>query len=242
METANSKVNFGKYKDCDIDCLLQDHKYIGWLLSQAWFERCYPEIHKVIKKKEVSVTVSGNPASSSVAGKSRSLTRQPVGSSRPTPDHNRLQNKFLDLDYSRRFYKLVTGLTVNHVKVIFEAQHNWDVVIVPSSEAETSATTTTPTPTAVAEPANQLSLKKVKYPSLCVELKTVVADEYPCILRKMKEQIRVSSTVLTQTAYAIYIKNYKGDSANKDQLRQIFQQEFDIQVVFGDDSDEQLLG
>jgi len=225
METDYVKINFGKYKDCDVACLLQDSGYVSWLLAQAWFERSHPDVYKTVKKKlasvvvdsslttKTSLTASGN---SDVVG--NNSTKIP-GQSQPTPQHNRLQNRFLDPEYSCNFYKLVTGLAVSQVKVVFEAQHNWDVVITPCNEEIKSG--------------NNYSLSKVRYPTLYIELKTTVGDEYPCVLRKMKEQIRGCQTVLTQAAYAIYIRTYKGESATVEQLKAIFKQEFDIQLIVG---------
>lgn len=189
--SAGNKINFGKYKDRDVSFLLQDKKYIDWLLLQPWFEKTYPDLHKVVMK-----TLSPNRDC-------------------PTPEHNRIQNQFLDQNFCLNFYQKVTGMRVNDVKVIFEAPNNWDVMITPNSSSS--------------------DLKKKKEPTLYIEIKTSISDEYPCVLRKMKNQIRTSQTVLTNSAYILFIKNFNATSATREQLRQIFGQEYDIQVVIADE-------
>jgi hypothetical protein len=196
LKMSSHIVGFGKYKDRDLHFLLQDKKYVDWLVLQPWFEKTYPELYKIVVK-----TLSPNRDC-------------------PTPEHNRIQNMFLKTDFCLHFYKKVTGLIVNDIKAIFEAQHNWDVILTPICDDRLCGNNV---------------LKRKTYPTVYIEIKTSVSDEYPCILRKMKTQIRSSQTVLTQSAYVLFIRDFTSVSASREQLRQIFGQEFDIKVVIADE-------
>jgi len=73
---ADEIVPFGKYKGQPLALLAHDQAYCEWLLGQHWFVQRYANIHTLI------VNHFGEPAE--------------------TPDHNRLQLRFLDLDFLSR--------------------------------------------------------------------------------------------------------------------------------------------
>ncbi len=67
---ATDLVPFGKHKGQPVIALAQDRDYCDWLLQQSWFMQRFPELHTIV------VNNFGEPTE--------------------TPEHNRLQLRFLD--------------------------------------------------------------------------------------------------------------------------------------------------
>ena len=65
-------VPFGKYKGQPITTLMNDTKYLEWCKQQEWFQK-FPIVYNIC----VNQTITTNPNSK-------------------TPEHNKLQNMFLD--------------------------------------------------------------------------------------------------------------------------------------------------
>ena len=78
---ADEVIPFGKYKGQAIAQVVQDRNYTEWLTAQSWFKERYANLYTVI------VNTAGEPAE--------------------TPEHNRLQARFLDPDFRARFMSLV---------------------------------------------------------------------------------------------------------------------------------------
>jgi uncharacterized protein (DUF3820 family) len=77
-------VPFGKYKGQPLEMLLRDESYVDWLTAQTWFQEKFNSLYTlVINNYHV----------------------QPVD----TPEHNRMQIKFLDEAYRLKLAYLVTG-------------------------------------------------------------------------------------------------------------------------------------
>jgi len=72
-------VPFGKYKDQPVEALAQDKQYIDWLMGQDWFNARYPQLRTVI------INNFKEPAE--------------------TPEHNKMQGKFLNDDFCIAFAK-----------------------------------------------------------------------------------------------------------------------------------------
>ena len=66
------------------------------------------------------------------------------------------------------------------------------------------------------------------------EIKPLLGDDYPCILRKMKNQIEltnnyykkgtISGPIISAIIYVLFIKEYNSNTTSKDELKQIFRQ------------------
>ena len=78
-------VPFGKYKNQSITSLMKDTKYIQWLKQQKWFKERYGEIYNIVVLNNFQ------------------------NEDQPTPEHNKLQAKFLDNDFCSTFTKLLTN-------------------------------------------------------------------------------------------------------------------------------------
>jgi hypothetical protein len=130
-------VNFGKYKDRPVTELLQDSKYIEWLKTQSWFKEKYSNIYNIT----VNQVITTNNQNSK------------------TPEHNRLQNLFLDetiqknlVSRYRNFNVFVNKLTLmfndeefikcfgklqvpkievslKDTRFCFEGKYNWDLIL-----------------------------------------------------------------------------------------------------------------
>ena len=74
---------------------------------------------------------------------------------------------------------------------------------------------------------------------ICVEIKPMLGDDYPCVLRKIKTQKKLTQNDVYYKAaypsnYVLLIKEFNAKSTTKEQLITIFNQS-GIKVVFTDD-------
>jgi hypothetical protein len=74
-------VPFGKYKGQPIDVLAQDRQYCDWIVQQSWFSQRYPALSTLI------INNFGEPSE--------------------TPEHNRLQLRFLDAHFLAQCSRLL---------------------------------------------------------------------------------------------------------------------------------------
>ena len=70
-------VSFGKYKGQSVAVMLADKQYVTWLCQQSWFAKSQPIIYNIVNQVAPDRDA-------------------------PTPEHNALQNLFLDADYCKR--------------------------------------------------------------------------------------------------------------------------------------------
>jgi hypothetical protein len=79
MSEKNEKlIPFGKYANQPVEVLQNDPQYVQWLTSQPWFQDRYPAIFNVVINK--------------------------FGEDEETPEHNRLQAKFLDEGFRMKMF------------------------------------------------------------------------------------------------------------------------------------------
>ena len=127
-------VPFGKYKDKSVLDLLADEKYVEWLKQQSWFPN-QKQIYNIVVHQTIPTTNNSK-----------------------TPEHNRLQNLFLEKDNQQKLIsKLVNINKVNglinlfndeeiircfginnmpelinnldNTSIKFEDKYNWDLII-----------------------------------------------------------------------------------------------------------------
>jgi hypothetical protein len=81
----------------------------------------------------------------------------------------------------------------------------------------------------------QIRLKSFN-PELFCELKPVLSDDYPCVLRKLKNQIQLTTNNKNARGmfFLLIIGSFTSDSTTKEQLFEIFKQS-DIKVLFTDE-------
>ena len=73
-------VPFGKYKGQPITTLLNDTKYLEWCKQQEWFQK-FPIVYNICVNQTIT---TNNPYSK-------------------TPEHNRLQNMFLERSFNIQY-------------------------------------------------------------------------------------------------------------------------------------------
>ncbi len=189
-------IPFGKYKGKPITDLLADISYLEWCKQQEWFKK-FPIIYNIC----INNTITNNTNSK-------------------TPEHNRIQNMFLKMENLICFIKYIYNNNKKTFKykkqlfhmfdneysidrstehyVEFESMFNWDVYI----------------------KGEMFSYFKLKENDCCgderckdscyydndcneqwlgpkfIEIKPIVGDDYPNILRKMKQQIVLTDNKL----------------------------------------------
>src|SRR5712691_7022893 len=91
QQNALVTVPIGKYKGQPIAVLTQDRDYCDWMLQQDWFRQKFPELHTLI------INNFGEPTE--------------------TPEHNRLQLRFLEPAFVAQCSRLILdAFTPEHVK------------------------------------------------------------------------------------------------------------------------------
>lgn len=148
-------------------------------------------------------------------------TGLPANYNSPTPSHNRLQNKFLSTYYRYNLFKECYDDNIqiddDKIQIEFEDKFNWDIVLNYKKRNCFCYTT------------NMF---------LFCEIKTSVGEEYPCILRKMKQQIHSLENVYyksnTVLKYCLLIDNLDLSKTTEEDLISIFKYS-NIDVVFFSD-------
>ena len=193
METE-PLVPFGKYKGQPITSLLNDIKYLEWCKQQDWFKK-FPIIYNIC----VNQTIVNHNESSK------------------TPEHNRIQNLFLEEENVKKLLIKVFNITLKHLYidcdpkyyVKFEGQFNWDLIIKRCNYHYCSCTfdenddncecvcdTYTNFRTRHKIP-NEWEFEKNLQNVYC-EIKPILGDDYPCVLRKMNTQIQLTNNYITK--------------------------------------------
>ncbi len=220
-------VPFGKYRGQPITNLLNDTNYLEWCKQQEWFQKKYSIVYSICVNQTIT---TNNPHSK-------------------TPQHNRLQNMFLQ---DENVIKLLRKIIYNKVGSIptrthydfnceFEGIFNWDILIkdiyIYKCRSDESNMCGSCWDTDI----------KCKN-DICVEIKPMLGDDYPCVLRKMKTQMELTkneyyikepkvgeySEKYYPSNYVLLIKEFNAKSTTKEQLITIFNQSR-INIVFTDD-------
>jgi hypothetical protein len=171
-------VPFGKYKGQPIEVMQMDTAYCNWLSKQNWFREQYGNVYN-----QVIINNFTEPTE--------------------TPEHNRLQMRFLDEKFVESFMskKLRPAICAKYfcVKNIYFEHYGWDVYIEyeysKSSEDEAD-----------------------RYGSVSFEIKPCLGDDFPAVLRQMKKNInRYSSTFSV-----CIIDEFSACGATYEQVQQMF--------------------
>jgi len=219
-------VPFGKYRGQPVTNLLNDTNYLEWCKQQEWFQKKYSIVYNVCVNQTIT---TNNPHSK-------------------TPKHNRLQNMFLQ---DENVIKLLRKIIYNKVGSIpknthyefrceFEGMFNWDILIkgiyiykCRSDEPN------------MCGGCWDTDIKSKN--DICVEIKPMLGDDYPCVLRKMKTQMELTKNEYIKepkvgeysweycpSNYVLLIEEFNAKSTTKEQLITIFNQSR-IKIVFTDD-------
>lgn len=204
-------IEFGKYKGQPIQVLANDQEYTSWLASQPWLKDRYPVVYNVI------INNFSDPEE--------------------TPEHNRLQAKFLDKEFVDAIGRQLSPLVIakaNKKGFRRNEGYNYHFAISPTRNIayqktasvkfevdaidvmfEVSATYEYDVAKTESSSGVVLETSTVKdYESILfrTELKPIVGDDYPAILREM---------VHKRCNLLIY-ENFSSQAINEDQLKKFF--------------------
>jgi hypothetical protein len=273
----------GKYKGRHISELLADREHIAWLNRQPWFKIKYPREFAIVNSQ-----------------------RLPFDDN-PTPEHNKLQNKFLNDNFLKRFCDFILKSDIARAQAWFECDFNWDVFVYATGKVKTfdcphpdrcgndenkcrggseghyvegncilcpkpdrcdkcygrhlkqgeSKAIPIPCPKPdrcdnhpnTCDPigGHYIEFKRIPCPKpdrcekchgihceqinsggkICIEIKTSLGDEYPCVFRKMKQQIKCLNNQrppneFRNGIYVLLVDKLCCSSASRDELNKIF--------------------
>ncbi len=156
-------VPFGKYKNKSVLELLADKTYVEWLKQQSWFSN-QKQIYNIVVNQTISTSNNSK-----------------------TPEHNKIQNLFLEdanikklgdiifNSYKSSRHKLIK---INSYDLEFEGEFNWDCIIKFRCDYQ----------------CNDRKCCSYEFNDMIIyvyiEIKPILGDDYPCVLRKMKNQIQ----------------------------------------------------
>ena len=101
MDTQTLPITpFGKYKGKPVTELLADVEYLNWVKQQEWFKN-YPTVYNICVNQTITNINQGSK----------------------TPEHNKLQNNFLERSFNITFINHILGLD-NDIKLLNELYDN----------------------------------------------------------------------------------------------------------------------
>ena len=172
-------VPFGKYKGQPMEVMQMDTKYCEWLATQDWFREQYGNVYN-----QVIINNFTEPSE--------------------TPEHNRLQMRFLDEAFIDRFVYQKIIPTLSAVKFAIEKiefeKNGWDVCIDFKY-------------TAKGDPEDY-----DRFRSVCFEIKPCMGDDFPAVLRQMK----ANSKRYRCEYYVCMIDEFTACGATFEQVNQMF--------------------
>lgn len=170
-------IPFGKYANQPVEVLQNDPDYVAWLTGQSWFQSRYPAIFNVVINK--------------------------FGENEETPEHNKLQAAFLDKDVRlKTFGVLVDRMYETPSKGWLKEK--WDSLLVrentvPKDEAiwirkSIDRCRASNSMICVDDPKFEIDAIDVQFEAglltkwfdLKIELKPNLGDDYPAVLRQMR--------------------------------------------------------
>jgi len=181
-------VPFGKYKGQPITTLLNDTKYLEWCKQQEWFQK-FPIVYNICVNQTITTT---NQTSK-------------------TPEHNNLQNLFLNNENVEKIVKIMNknfkykknlecwGTN----KVEFEGIFNWDVIIpdIVYTKSKCKCNWELKEEDSCCDCGEGYEDNDEDYynrPNIYIEIKPCLGDDYPSVLRKMKNQIELTKISLNK--------------------------------------------
>jgi hypothetical protein len=257
-------IPFGKYKGQPITSLLSDAEYLTWCKQQEWFQK-YTVIYNICVNQTITTNTQGSK----------------------TPEHNKLQNLFLDREFKFTFIDKLFGInktledlsqlykTEEYIKYFGEQRFNTDEPIGMYSKFETDFNWDVCLTTKTNYGSIDLDIKywnekfniyntlfstiknvewncksnrynedkecwiyiSLPLNKLYIEVKPLIGDDYPNVLRKMTTQIKLTETSDKNRGgklYILFVKEFLSSTTTKEQFVQIFNQS-NIRVLFLDD-------
>jgi hypothetical protein len=194
-------VPLGKYKGQPLAALAGDPEYLRWLLAQSWFPERYPKHYTLIVNNFVEAI--------------------------DTPEHNRLQARFLDPELLLRVAESI-GLRPDEITAgpTFE-RCGFDVVFELSAISNMPITVEVFDEESLAYRREAIcGPQKNFYTALvALELKPTISDDYPAVLRQVKAaraRLYGLTGLRCEAAAVVYCAAYSGRGATLAEVREIF--------------------
>jgi uncharacterized protein (DUF3820 family) len=190
-------IPFGKYKGHPVEVMLADKPYVDWLMVQDWFiNGRYQNVYNTI--------INYGVADSS------------------TPEHNKMQARFLDDDLCFKVISLFSyALPSEELSDCYEARFKlnkhafeicgWDVLI------DVSVTHVG----ADGKTHGRLSKKMRPFLRVGVELKPSVGDDYPNIIRQVRNRSLMGNG-LGLDARAVIYDDFTSSGVTEKQVEEMF--------------------
>jgi len=181
-------IPFGKLQGLPLEELAKHKSYANWLVTRPDFREKYPDIHMFIINNFREVI--------------------------DTPEHNEIQIKFLDNDFTLKLSYLLEPRLFDGTKLpksskpVFESGYDVSYFI---SAAE-----------------RQIYLK------IFIEIKPTIGDDFPSVLRQMKASMPIREDSHAKNLYCLLLRDYVGEGATREQFIQFFQSQGYIVVFFDD--------
>ena len=179
-------VPFGKYKGQPITTLMNDTKYLEWCKQQEWFQR-FPIVYNIC----VNQTITTNQTSK-------------------TPEHNKLQNLFLENENVEKIIKIMNknfiykkNIDYYNATAEFEGLFNWDVIIpnIVYNKSKCKCNWELKEEYSCCdcgEGYEDNDRELYNCPNIYIEINPCLGDDYPSVLRKMKNQIELTKISLNK--------------------------------------------
>ena len=171
-------VPFGKYKGQPMEVMQMDTRYCEWLATQDWFREQYGNVYN-----QVIINNFTEPSE--------------------TPEHNRLQMRFLDENFVESFVskKLRPAISAKyfHIENIQFEHYGCDVCIEYSYSKYSDD-------------------EADRYNSVCFEIKPCLGDDFPAVLRQMKK----NRNRYSGTFSVCIIDEFSASGATYEQVQQMF--------------------
>lgn len=202
-------IPFGKYKGQPVEVLASDPNYVEWLIQQPGFTTRNPKLYQII------INNFAEP--------------------NETPEHNAMQAKFLDTDWCRKFltalgverflpvYKKIEMTLEEKVAAGFYNRHS-----VQHKNGPTENWTERSIECVFESKGIDVTLTHGKSYVYWIELKPVVGDDYPSILRSID---RVMDRRNSNIRMILVVGQFSSQAVTEDQFRAIFKAS-GIQVIF----------
>lgn len=205
----NKLIPFGKYKGQPVEVLSNDRNYAEWLTQQPWAKEKYPHVISVI------VNNFAEPDE--------------------TPEHNKLQARFLNPEFRARFaYMVLPKLSLAHldnVEILSAQLKSPERGVVKISDplfevdavdCSFCADLSLGLSISTKRNANCPAFYEEKVP-IMIEVKPVVGDDYPAILRDMLTKRKSCPPGRNyRSRWVLFYESFDSLAISEDTLRQFF--------------------
>lgn len=185
---TNDVIPFGKYKGKPIDVLAQDYEYCDWLMQQDWVKERYGNVYTLIVNN--------------------------FGEATETPEHNKLQYKFMQEENVRKLIKTLDSSKKIAIIKIEPEVRGWDVLV------EFAYKHGRPKPKDYDEDDFDTGI-------MVLELKPCIGDDYPSVLRQMKanrercNSRRCGERIYIDICFLVY-EQYTGTGISEAEMQDFF--------------------